>query len=594
MAGAALLAVAVLLAGAALSLRPGKALIVVLATIVLVPGSLPLPAGPGVLTIHRFVVLAALLGLVWRCALGELPWVVLRPPPLTSRFLVVLGILAVVGVGLAQPTTDLSAAVRGWMGFAAQLMVFVTAVALARSSERPAAGLLALVVVVAIGAGIGVGEHYTGWSYARFWYHGVPELLPTDLGQELARRGGDVRVRVAGDFTLAYSYATAAVLPLFVVAAALTRGRRRVALMAALPLVLLAVVWTYSRSVIVPAVVVLLVMVVAVRDRVLQIAASAVLSVGAAVVFASPAVQGKFSLAVDQGSIDVRLDRLPAVTALAAQHPFRGFGLSGLAALGFPSTDSSYLLAYADVGMVGLAALVGLLVAACAVSFRGTLTSDPTARLMSLGAATGATVIVLGGLSFDAFTTPAVAELFWVLIALAVVAAEAGPRAVRVHALSLVTRAGVCVGLVALGLGLRLFAPTHVAQSYRFDTLQPDVETLSAPTYTGRELRTTACDAVAADLRGQRTIRMTCSESGQVPGQGLLRLQAASGAVLEEATLRTRRLIRTLPTLEHVQLEAVGPAERGTPSVMRTAPVWLPLFGALLLLPFPGRRRVDA
>jgi hypothetical protein len=38
----------------------------------------------------------------------------------------------------------------------------------------------------------------------------------------------------------------------------------------------------------------------------------------------------------------------------------------------------------------------------------------------------------------------------------------------------------------------------------------------------------------------------------------------------------------------------MGPAQRGTSAVTRTAPVWLPLLGTLLLLPTPRLRRITA
>lgn len=65
-------------------------------------------------------------------------------------------------------------------------------------------------------------------------------------------------------------------------------------------------------------------------------------------------------------------------------------------------------------------------------------------------------------------------------------------------------------------------------------------------------------------------------------------------ASLEALTVHAVTLIRSLPTLEHVRLKPMGPAERGTPSVLRTAPAWLPILGTLLLMPTHRRRRYSA
>lgn len=594
MAALALLVVAGALAAAAALARPQAALGVVLGTLVLVPGSVPLPAGPGALTVHRLVVLAALAGLLRRALLREVPWRVFALPPVASRFVLVAGLLAVVGVGLLQPTTLPAAASRSWVGLAFPLVVLVVVVALARAADRPGAGVTALALAVVGSAVIAVAEHATGSSYTRFWYRAVPELLLSDPAQVLARRGGQVRVRGAADFTLAYAWATAACLPLLVVATTRLRGAARAALLAALPLVLLAVVWTYSRSVVLPMVVaVVLVVLVVVRDRLVQAVTVAVVAVGTALVLATPSLLRDFTVEADRGSIDVRVDRLPAVFDLASGHPFRGLGLSGLASLGVPTTDSSYLLGYAEVGALGLAALVALLLAGCAAAYGGMRAVDRPARAVSVAAGTGALLLVLGALSFDAFTTPSTAELFWVLVALGLVAGERG-GARPLSGLPVLARVGGVLGLLVVGLVVRAAAPDHVAQTWQFETLQPYVATALAPSYTGVQLRSTACDVVEADLRGTRSVAMSCRPLGDGPGQGLLRLQARDAAGLRALALREVAVIRRVPTLERLVLVPRGPAEEGTPAALRTAPVWLPVAGLVWLLPVPRRRREQA
>lgn len=592
MASLALLAIVVVLAAAAAACRPGPALAVLMGTVVLVPGALPVPGLPGLLTVHRVVVLAALAGLLWRCLRRDLDWSVLSPPPTAYRFAVVLGGLAVLGVGLLQPSTDPSAASRVWQALAAQLVLLVTAIALARAAGRPETGVMALVVATAVGAGIAVIEHVTGQSYARLWFRAVPALLDSGPAQVLATRGGDVRVRAAGDFTLAYAWTTAAVVPLLVVAAARSRGRRRPLLLAAVPLVLLAIGWTYSRSVAVPVLLAVVLALAVTRDRSLQVAGSALAVVATGFVALNPSLLSNFSIGADTGSIAVRTDRLPAIAALVAGHPFRGLGLGGLTSLGITVTDSTFLLGYAEVGAIGLAALVGLLLAGCAAAYGGVLGARAS-RPVAFAAGTGALLLIVGTFSFDAFTTATSAETFWLLVALGVVAAERTGRRVPTTWLTPSVRVLALLGLAAIGLVLRVTAPSHRAQTWQFDTLRPALATALAPTYTGVQLRTTVCDSISADLAYRPGVASTCQPFQDGPGQGLLRLQAPNAAALGRLTAREVALIHRIPTLERVELRTMGPAETGIPAALRTAPAWLPVLGAVWLLPMPGRRRDD-
>ena len=593
MAALTALAIVTALVAAAALCRAGTALAVVLATIVLVPGTLPVPGAPGLFTIHRVVVLAALSGLLWRCLRGDVPWAVLRPPPLAYRFAFVLGVLAVVGIALLQPTTNPASAARAWQSLAAQLLLFLTVVALIRASGGPGAAVTPLVLATAAGAAIAVVEHVTGGSYARLWFHAIPQLLGRAEAQELARRDGHLRVRAAGDFTLAYAWTTAAVTPLLVVAAAKVRGRLRTVLLAAIPLVLLAITWTYSRSVTVPLLVVLLVVLLVIRDRPLQLAGAVLLAVGVVVVLAHPSALHSFSPAADQGSIDVRTARLPAVTSIAAAHPFRGVGLSGLTELGFPATDSSYLLGYGEVGAIGLAALLALLLAGCAAAYRGVLGTVGDIPAAVPGAAgAGALLLLIGAFSFDAFTTTTSAETFWVLVAIGITAADGSRVRVPSLSLSLPARIAVLAGLAAVGVALAVLAPTHRAQTWQFDTLRPYLATVEEPDYTGVQLRTTVCDVIGNDLAGRSHVDWTCLRlrTGS-PGQGLLRLQAPDAAGLRELADRELALVRRIPTENALTLEAMGPARTGTPSALRTAPAWLPMLGLVWLLPVPLTRR---
>lgn len=573
---------------AAVRCRPGTVIAIVLGTIALVPGTLPLPGLPGVATVHRVVLAAALVGLVRRCVRGEVPWRVFSLPPVGWRLLVLVGLLGVLGVGLLESSTDVGAAARSWQTYLAQVLWLIVVLALVRADGRPRRAALLLAAAVSAAAVIALLEHATGQSYARWWFGAAPELLGSEQAQVLARRGGQVRVRAAGDFTLAYAWATAACVPLVLALAALSRGARRAALLIALPVLMLAVVWTFSRSVVLPMVIALLVVLSRVRGESIKRGTTALLVLGGALVLTDTALRNNFSAAADQGSIDVRADRLPAILELASGHPFKGLGLSGLTSFGFPGTDSSFLLTYAEVGAIGLAALVAVLLAGVVAAGQGLLDAEHEAQLLGLALGSGAFLLLVGGaVSFDAFTTASVAELFWVLVALGVAVGESGARRRRVPDPRWQLRAAAVLSLIVVGFGVRALAPSHVAQTWQFQTLDTYAATVYAPTFTGVQLRATLCDLLDTGLPDTR---QTCQPVGNAPGLGTLRLEATDEQSLAEDLQRATALIRAAPPLRTVELQPVGPVQEGVPSAMRTAPAWLPVLGGLLLLPLPRRR----
>ena len=592
MGGLVLLLVVLALVGVAVRAPTRIALALVLGTYLLVPGIIAPPGAPGVLTVHRVVLVAALLGVARQCRAGALSWDVFRPPPVTARLALVVGLFAVLGVALAQPTTDLSAAARNWQAWLAQVLVVMGVAALCRASGSVRHALTVLVAAAGLAALVTFAERLTGASYARAWYHLVPSMLGTDPAQVLATRGGRVRVRGAADFTLAWAWSGAALVPVVLVTAGLLRGWRRGAALAVAGGLAVSVALTYSRGVVLPLLLMALVCAVVMRDRAVRIPVLASLALATVAALASTTLRSQFSENVDRGSIDVRVQRFPALTDLVAAHPFRGLGLSGLASLGFPTTDSSYLLAYGETGMLGLAALSGVLLCAVALLLRGARTAELPNRLVCTGVGLGAATLLVGAFTFDAFTTPSVAELFWALVAVGSVAAEGVPAARR--ELSWTVRSGAVAGLAVLGWVVAASAPAHAARTWQFETLDAYDATVFAPTYTGRQLRTSLCQVVQSRLDGT-DVSVRCRESGvgpddDAPGQGVLRVQAATsdeGEQLAEAAMASVAGVRQLRS---VHLQSRGGWVTGTPSVLRTAPAWLPLLGLVVLLPTPRRR----
>lgn len=569
----------------AFAARPPLALATLTATVVLVPGSLTVPPAPGVVTVHRLVLLGAAAGLVWRGVRRELPWSVLRPPALVFRLLLVVGVLAVIGIGLVEPQTDASAAARNWQALAVQVPFLLVWVALIRACDDLLGAAVPLVVATLASGALALGEAATGTSYARLWFHAIPALLASDQAQVLAERGGHVRVRAAADFTLAFAWVTAAVVPLLLVLAALRRRARAALLVLGLPVLVLAVVLTYSRTVVLPLLMVVVLLGVVLRDRGIRLAAAAVLVGAATSLVLSPRFAGQFTAAIDTGSIDVRIERLPVIGQLAAAHPWKGLGISGLASQGIPATDSSYLLTYAEVGVLGLAAFVAVLVAAVGESLLAVRSVVRPDRLVALAAALGLIVLAAGTFTFDTFSAPAAAETFWLLAALGLVAQDGQSRSWRRLGARL-RLSGVAAAFL-LGLVLRLAAPTHVAQTWQFESLLPYPATVQAATYTGTELRTTFCKLAREALAPHP---LTCQATGEAPGQGILRLEADSTADLRAEQARVLAAAAGIRSLSRLELMSRGPAQTGTPTGLRTAPGWLAVLAGVWLLPVPGRR----
>src|SRR3954471_24799670 len=127
----AVLALATLvLAGLAAWASQRTAFALLVGSIVLIPASLSLPTAgvTSLLTVHRVVILGALVGIVWRHRRREL-W---RGSPTTVSFLLYLAIVLVTGIMLAPTVLNLDDQVTTYLGIVEQAAVLVTCTALVR------------------------------------------------------------------------------------------------------------------------------------------------------------------------------------------------------------------------------------------------------------------------------------------------------------------------------------------------------------------------------------------------------------------------------------------------------------------------------
>lgn len=580
--------------GIVLRARYAWATVAMLLAIVLLPSTLPLPVGPAWLGLPRLVLWAYTFGLLRRVRQGEIAADVLRPGRVHVALAAFLGAAFLIGVVLlVQPAPRFESGLV-WLTLLDQALVLVAVLAAAR--HLGAWWVARVVVVAAAGLGaIAVAERFLGANWNHFFYQGVQTRFLSGSAR-LGERGGALRVRGPSQFALEFGWVCAALVPL----AAVVATRSRLWAWRLLPgLLVLASVWTVSRSSVAGIALGVVVMTVTARDR--RVTMLAVL--GAVVAGGAYLQVGGLSSPFQGASPDSeesRYRRFAIVTEDVLDRPLLGIGLSGPRAREVLGTDTSYMLFYATIGVIGLTMFL-IAVAAPVLSMAQGVRGPPSDdRVLVAGATGGVLALLLGTAFFDAFTVAGSSRLFWVLAAIGVAGAERGrvraiPPALTRRELGLRACApavGVCLGL-ALANGV----PTHTTYTAAFDVISPDLarQLDREPTFIGRVLITTACDAL--DGVGEPGVSVECVEPRQAASTGSLRIEGRDPAAVEEVTHRARdRLARHMPDVRIEQL--AGPTE-GRPTWATTAPVSLGLAGlaAGLLLPLepggPRPRRTD-
>jgi hypothetical protein len=520
-------------------------------------------------------------------------------------FLAMLAATFIVGVVLAQTTVSVTDSSHIWANYFGEFVVFMVVLAAIRAIGDTMFVARALAVLLAISAGIAIIEHFTGGSYARllFKHSGQASTGPANV---LQQRGGQVRVRVASSYSLAYAWLAASLVPIFLVAL-LSKFRRWWVVGAGLFLVLLAIYWTRSRSMAVALLVCMVALPVLARTRrVVHFSVATVILMVAAYATSS-SISNTLSASADLGSINVRFARIPSIAAFVAPHAWGGLGFTGVADLGFQAVDSSYILLYGDVGVIGLTMFLLLYATGITVSGRAILSKDPRQRLIAAGATLGVLTLVGAGFAYDSTTQLDDQYLLWTLVALAMVAAEQSMRPLRWFAVPTIPRALAVVGATAVGFFIYVAAPTHVATTFTFTTLSPMNEQLTDPADIGTILIKTVCNVAAQDAYAQDSVHMTCQDpnaglaplaiaQGQTqggPGQGVLRIQAKdkeSGLAVLNSFTSAAHSVRQLHDL---RLHVTAPMKFGRPTPLRTAPLWLPLAVGTAAILLPRRRRHD-
>ena len=582
----ALLAAAVVLLVVA-PLRWG--LVVLLGVTLLVPDSLVVPYEiSDLLNVQRLCLVAFVARLAIGLRRGDVDLDALRVTPVHVALLGFAAASFVVGVMLAPSVLGPTRPFDEWLLVVDQVLFFTVVLAAIRTVDDMRWVARVVVVLVAVSAAIAVGEHVARTSYtARVFFADLPAQADAPGARPIELRGGDVRVRGATGFALAYAWIVTALLPLVTVVSAWARRRVWLALP---PLVLVAILWTYSRSALVGVAAGAVALVVAARGegrttRVVAVGALAVVVVlGAGSLF-----DRTFDARAATGSDAVREERLPVVLEAAADRPLLGAGLTGVTALGFAGTDSSYVKLYVETGVIGLVAF-GLLGVTTLTVAAGALRAPPGVD-RALGAAilTGMVVSLGGALAFDLFPTTQSSRPFWLLAALGVGIGEWFGTSTALPRFTAPRRLLVA-GVALAGVVVLVLAPRVDVATYRFQALGvgSDARADVARDFVARVRVRTACAALEATADALVDVDVTC---GGVPGGldlGQVRIAVPAGAGFEPAAGALWEALGQVVADPRPLLVDVTAAAR--PAWAITAPLWAAGLAAGAALAWPSSR----
>jgi len=565
--------------------RPSLILGVLLAETLLFPSVLLVPGSPsGLLTVHRVVLAAAVLGTVRAVRVRTLPSGAFMPTVLHLSLVVFSFVTLVLGVLLAGDDIRLLFSLHRWLMVVDATVFFAVVVAHLRGRPdllRTARGPVLLVAAVLV---VAVVEKATGSSYGAAIARWVGQ---PDRAFSLETRGGATRVRASAEFALALGWIVVLLLPLLLVVAGRTRARAWT-----LPVVLAAPVlaWTYSRSAYAGAAAVLLVVLLSGALEAPFIGRILVgIWVTLPVLASGEVLDLAFRSTSADGAVEARTDRLPLVFDVVSDEPFTGLGFTALQArVGLSTTDSGFLLLYAETGAIGVVALLLVLGSAAAAVASGLAARDATLRGFAWAGLAATVALAAASLAFDTFSGPQALRPFLLVMAFAVVAAERNRGGGPDPLVTAVPARRVFLFSVAflVGMGVFLVAPRTDAREYGFTVFPTGVA--SPGDFGGRILINTLC-AHATERAAVLELEVDCAEDRSVDSfdVGVMRLAG------EHVGERSEELIEALRVVQPATEFHLTRSESGAvPAAYRTAPAWMPLLvgGSLFLFPRPRLR----
>lgn len=322
-------------------------------------------------------------------------------------------------------TEELNAAAFGLVSIAGWLGTLSLAHDGPRDESRLAQLADRLVVIVAVIAALGLIQFVTGQTWVdRISIPGLTANSAVSSGYE---RGDYTRPSGTAIHPIEFGSVLSMIVPLAVV-----RGMGRLPvpghaargpLLRWAPAVLMsiAILLSSSRSAWVGLVIGVLVL-VPVMNRAQRIGVVSGLFAGLVALFVLVPgmlgmIAGMFGNASDDSSIQSRLNAYVIAESFIARSPWWGRGLFTFLPR-YQIFDNQYLLALVETGLIGLAALVGMVAVAALCGVAASRTKDPDMSALSLATTAG---VVVGGAQlafFDGFSFPMMAGIWFLLIGL--------------------------------------------------------------------------------------------------------------------------------------------------------------------------------
>jgi len=571
-----------------------RSLVVLLAYTFLLPSGLPVGhlSGLGFLPASRLVLLAVLAKLVIAALRRELPPGLFDLTPVHAAFALFLAVALVLGIALASPSTDVVNATHIWVMYASMLVFFIVVLALVRAIADEAWVTRVLMVTLGVAAGIAALEYVAGLNWNSFFYGGHPPN--TVEAQSLHERLGHIRVRGPASFPLALAWLLVpGILAAIATGLRAHRAVSRAAVVVVLAVMVVAGYLTYARSIVAPVIVVLVLFpFLARRARLLLGTALASLVIGSAYLLA-PSFGEHFSTTADQGSVNIRFERIPPLLADLAGHAYTGLGLGGLNNIGIPTTDATYLLVYGSIGIIGVAVLAALQLAAIVVSGRALLTTDPRRRDLAAASFLGVVALTGAGFAFDAVAVIQIQDALWVLAAMAIAMSEREFGPIRWLARPSLPRLGAVAAAFGAGILASAAAPTSIAGTVVFGTVPARAALIGDADFAGFVDVNTVCDLVSAEQRPGVATTVRCDDFQKAPGQGQLRVEAPDIARAKAALTGVTASIYSYRRLQSFRLADVPTFHTSKPTALRTAPVWMPLLIGIGMVLLPEERRTQ-
>lgn len=556
--------------------RPRLTVWVLTSTWLLVPSAVRVPgAGTGQLIVHRVIVAAVLFGLLRGVSIGKLPGRIFAIRSVHVAFVGYLMVVLVTGVVLAEPRIPSTLNVNTYAGHLEQGIFFVAALAVFRAvGARHAAMVIS--VVAGVLAAIAISERLLSWSYTQWFTRSVPDPTGGLLSLDLTTRGPHERVRGAALFALELGWVAALLIPVTIAAA--IGARRRAAVLWVVPgALLVAMVWTLSRSAYAGLAVGLLVLLLGVAiDRPSRVLPLGVLGLGLGALLLQGPLRTALDLGETRGNQDIRFQRLPELFDLVAERPVGGLGLGGLLVRRFTAVDLSWVNTYATLGLVGVIALAALLLTAAHAASRFLLAAPSPTRFVAAGATAAVVVAPVGLAAYDLLSLRTSTETVWGLAALALAANEElgvlpVPMRRRAH---LVPRPAVALGLVGLlgGFALAASVPSVHTIDATFTTVRP----LATATAGGDSLHRSTVFAQTGCLvvdEAQHASTVRCRDLDRIPGGfGEIRIEDRDA---DEAEQTYGSVLAALQAVFPHATVSVSGEGSGRPTWATTAPMWM-------------------